>query len=210
MDNGETSISAWSGSRSEMWAPRFMTTEHHAWSGQRLTIRPGQRNDGPLVRAFLDSIDQQNLQMRMMGAMREISEAHIRRVVKADHVRDVSFVAVAAGGEPRFVGVVEAHFECNESANFAVLVSSGMQRQGIGTLLMDKLVRYCRERGIRRLDGETTPYNIGMITLARRLGFQIAWSPAKHATDLVLEFGQSCPRLDQVRDSRPLDAARSG
>lgn len=205
-------MSASSGNLAENSTPRFVSAEYHSLRGRRLIVRPTQRSDGPRFRAFLQAVDDNDIHMRMMRVVREVPEQHVRRVVEADHVRDVAFVAVVTGeGEPTFLGVVEAHFEpSNASADFALLVASGMQRQGIGTLLMDKLIRYCRDRGVRRLVGETFPHNEGMIALARRLGFRVAWSSVKGATELVLEFGrQSQPHLAPVIPLRPLGAPKS-
>ena len=44
---------------------------------------------------------------------------------------------------------------------------------GLGKLMMEKIVRYARERGIGQLSGMTMPSNRGMINLAKRLGFKI-------------------------------------
>ncbi|MNF03101.1 hypothetical protein D3C81_2082780 [compost metagenome] len=59
--------------------------------------------------------------------------------------------------------------------------------------MMEKIVRYARERGIGQLSGMTMPSNRGMINLAKRLGFQI---------DIQLEDGivnMVLPCADQGR-----------
>jgi acetyltransferase len=58
--------------------------------------------------------------------------------------------------------------------------------------MMEKIVRYARERGIGQLSGMTMPSNRGMIDLAKRLGFKI---------DIQLEDGivnMELPCADQV------------
>ena len=60
-------------------------------------------------------------------------------------------------------------------------------------MMMEKIVRYARERGIGQLSGMTMPSNRGMINLAKRLGFQI---------DIQLEDGivnMVLPCVDQGR-----------
>ncbi|MDI5568582.1 GNAT family N-acetyltransferase, partial [Salmonella enterica subsp. enterica serovar Kentucky] len=42
----------------------------------------------------------------------------------------------------------------------------------LGRRLMEKLIAYTRDHGLKRLNGITMPNNRGMVALARKLGFQ--------------------------------------
>ena len=76
------------------------------------------------------------------------------------------------------LGVVRAAADPDkQSAEFAILVRSDLKGQGLGRLLMEKIVDYCRSRGIGELEGTIIESNDGMIALARRLGFRIARGP---------------------------------
>ena len=59
------------------------------------------------------------------------------------------------------------------SAEFAVLVGSDMKGKGLGSLLMKKIIRYCREQGIGELVGDMLATNRRMLALARGLGFEV-------------------------------------
>jgi acetyltransferase len=61
----------------------------------------------------------------------------------------------------------------NRRAEFAIAVRSGIQGQGLGKLLMKKIIDYCRQRGTRELVGEILADNSRMLTLAKQLGFRI-------------------------------------
>jgi len=56
-----------------------------------------------------------------------------------------------------------------------LLVRSDLKRQGLGTLLLQKLVRYCRARGTQRLWREVMCDNTPMLHLARSLGFDVRY-----------------------------------
>ena len=74
----------------------------------------------------------------------------------------------------QILGVVRAISNPDQSdAEFAILVRSDLKGLGLGKLMMEKIVRYARERGIGQLSGMTMPSNRGMINLAKRLGFKI-------------------------------------
>ena len=45
-------------------------------------------------------------------------------------------------------------------AEFAILVRSDLKGLGLGKLMMEKIVRYARERGIVQLSGMTMPSNV--------------------------------------------------
>ena len=54
-----------------------------------------------------------------------------------------------------------------------MLVRSDLKGQGLGTLLMHKLIRYCREHGTRELRGDVMSENAAMLHLAKTLGFKV-------------------------------------
>jgi acetyltransferase len=74
-------------------------------------------------------------------------------------------------------------------AEFAVLVRSDLKGRGLGWLLMQHLVAYARDEGLGTLFGEILAANTTMITMCRKLGFEVVADPEdptmRHAT-LVL------------------------
>jgi len=52
-------------------------------------------------------------------------------------------------------------------------VRSDLKRQGLGALLLHKLIRYCRERGTRELRGDVLSDNLAMLHLSNALGFRV-------------------------------------
>ena len=53
------------------------------------------------------------------------------------------------------------------------MVRSDSKNHGLGGLLMRKLIRYCRARGLGRLWGSVLSENAAMLHLAESLGFQV-------------------------------------
>ena len=58
-------------------------------------------------------------------------------------------------------------------AEFAMIVRSDLKRQGLGRLLLDKIVRYARSRGLNQLVGSVLRENSGMLELTRGCGFAV-------------------------------------
>jgi len=91
----------------------------------------------------------------------------------------MAFIAVVrdASGAEEIVGVARAHADPdNVTAEFAVLVRSDLKGQGLGRLLMRKLLRYCRGRGTQQLSGSVLSENVAMLQLAKSLGFRVRGS----------------------------------
>jgi len=89
-------------------------------------------------------------------------------------------MAPQAGGEPVMVAEVRAVCDPdNLTAEFAIQVATDWQGCGLGRLLMDKLIRYLRERGTSEVMGQCLPENAGMAALARQLGFSLTTANAQ-------------------------------
>ncbi|MNN98239.1 Acetyltransferase (GNAT) family protein [compost metagenome] len=54
-----------------------------------------------------------------------------------------------------------------------MLVRSDLKGLGLGRRLLEKLIAYTLEHGLQRLNGITMPNNRGMVSLARKLGFDV-------------------------------------
>jgi GNAT superfamily N-acetyltransferase len=67
------------------------------------------------------------------------------------------------------------------------VVRSDVKRQGLGTLLLRKLVDYCRGRGTRRLEGEVLAENAPMLELVKSFGgFRMADSVEEGTVRIAL------------------------
>ncbi|MNS40761.1 Acetyltransferase (GNAT) family protein [compost metagenome] len=96
-------------------------------------------------------------------------------MTQIDYDREMAFVAVRHRKEgDEILGVTRAISDPdNIDAEFAVLVRSDLKGLGLGRRLLEKLIGYTRDHGLLCLNGITMPNNRGMITLARKLGFDV-------------------------------------
>ena len=146
------------------------------WRGRTLVLRPIRPEDTPRHRQFLARVTPRDLYTRFFTGVRELPEADLAHLTQIDYDRDMAFVAVGreAAGAEEILGVARACADPdNDEAEFAVLVRSDLKGQGLGTLLMRKLIRYCREHGTRELRGDVMTENAAMLHLARTLGFKL-------------------------------------
>ena len=142
--------------------------------GRALLVRPIRPEDFAQHKRFLARCSPEDLHARFLATFRELPDADIARLTQIDYDREMALIAEDANetGSPETLGVARISTDPdNVEAEFAVMVRSDLKRRGLGRLLLDKLVRYCRERGTGRLRGEVLSYNTGMLELGAELGF---------------------------------------
>jgi acetyltransferase len=144
------------------------------WDGRTLRLRPLRPEDFPQQREFLAHVTAEDMQTRFFRAVRDLPDTELAYLTQIDYERAMAFIAEAptASGGHETLGVARAHADPdNTSAEFAVLVRSDLKGHGLGSLLLSKLIRYCRDRGIGRLTGEVLAANVAMLRLAALHGF---------------------------------------
>jgi acetyltransferase len=158
--------------------PYPIELEEHATlqDGQRVLLRPIRPEDEAAHLAFCEKVDPQDMYFRFFTRARDFSHTQLARYTQIDYDREMAFIAVdTANGET--LGVVRAVSDANnDAAEFAILVRTDMQGQGLGTLLMRKIVAYSLSRGTGRLYGHVLQNNSGMLKLAEQLGFKVDYN----------------------------------
>jgi len=176
------------------------TVEH---GGRHLLLRPIRPEDTPQHRKFLARIAPHDLYSRFFALMRELPHTELAHLTQIDYDREMAFIAVtpADSGAEEIVGVARACADPdNVAAEFAVLVRSDLKGQGLGRLLMQKLLRYCREQGTRQLWGNVLSTNAAMLHLSRSLGFRVR-GVDREVVEVVLD-------LQPVQTASPADPGR--
>ena len=147
-----------------------------AWQGAPLLLRPIRPEDGPAHLAFFDALTPDDVRYRMFVRVRELQPSQLARFTQIDYDREMAFIATRPNAqglaETLAVGRVVADPD-NITAEFAVTVRSDLKGMGLGKLMMQKLIDYCRARGTREIVGEALPQNSRITGLAKRMGFTV-------------------------------------
>ena len=149
-------------------------------NGECILLRPILPEDEPQHAEFIAKVSVEDLYKRFFSDVGEFNHEALANLTQIDYDREMAFVAVQQStndkGEPEesIIGVTRALSDPeNIEAEFAILVRSDLKGVGLGSILMNKIIRYCREAGLRRITGMTMPSNRGMIMLAQKVGFEI-------------------------------------
>ncbi|HKM98801.1 MAG TPA: protein lysine acetyltransferase [Buttiauxella sp.] len=144
-------------------------------NGEHCLFRPILPEDEPLLRQFISLVTKEDLYYRYFSEINEFTHEDLANMTQIDYDREMAFVAVREqNGSHEIIGVTRAISDPdNIDAEFAVLVRSDLKGLGLGRRLLEKLISYTGDHGLQRLNGITMPNNRGMVSLARKLGFDV-------------------------------------
>lgn len=140
--------------------------------GERVLIRRSRPEDMALYPAFLRDVSAEDLRLRFFAHIAELSSAELEKLRHLDYRHEMAFVALSADASA-MLGLVRLRDELDEeTAEFAVLVRSRLKGQGLGWLLMQRIIAYGREKGLHRIYGDVLVDNATMLQMCAELGFR--------------------------------------
>jgi acetyltransferase len=146
------------------------------WHGESIVLRPIRPEDEPQHRAFVEQLEPADLRLRFFYVRRELPRSELARLTQIDYAREMAFIAVrrATDGTEHTLGVVRASADPdNVDAEFAIVVRSDLKGQGLGHVLLAKMVAYLCRQGTQRMVGYVMHENLPMRQLALAQGFVV-------------------------------------
>jgi len=150
--------------------------ENVDWHGESITLRPIRPEDEPQHRTFVEQLKPQDLRLRFFNARRELPRSELARLTQIDYAREMAFIAVRhlPGATQETLGVVRAVIDPdNIDAEFAIVVRSDLKGQGLGHILLRKMIDFLVQRGTQRMVGLVLRENDAMRDLVRTQGFTV-------------------------------------
>jgi RimJ/RimL family protein N-acetyltransferase len=139
--------------------------------GERVLIRRMRPEDMALYRDFLADVSAADLRLRFFADVAELSAAEIDKLSHLDYKHEMAFIALDED-TGRMLGLVRLKDELDEkTAEFAILVRSRLKGHGLGWLLMQRVIDYAKEKGLRRVYGDVLAENSAMLQMTAELGF---------------------------------------
>jgi acetyltransferase len=154
-------------------------------NGQNVTIRPIRPEDEPLMIQFHKTLSEQSLYFRyfhLMSLSSRIAHERLTRICFIDYDREMALVVESENPETLEkeilgVGRLTKQHGINEG-EFALLVSDAYQHQGLGTMLLEKLVQVGRDEKLAAIKAEMLKENRPMQRVSEKVGFQLQHTPS--------------------------------
>jgi acetyltransferase len=141
--------------------------------GREVLIRPIRPEDERLYGAFLARTSAEDLRLRLFSSLQHLSHEFIARLTQIDYARAMAFVALdPATGELLGVSRLSADPDYSR-AEFAVIVRSDLQGNGIGFALLRRLIEYAKAEGIGELWAYVLLENANMLRMCTEFGFEL-------------------------------------
>ena len=158
--------------------------EHWEADVESLTIRPVRPEDAGKLDALFHRMTPEDVRNRLFVAIRELSPEQLAKFTRLDYEKEMAFVAVRdSTGE--VVGVARLAREDDPAVReFAVVVQPDVKGRGLGAHLMQRLLDWAREHGVKDVMGEILADNEPMLDLARYLGFTLHYF---HRDPMIIE-----------------------
>ena len=143
-----------------------------ARGGERIVIRRMLHEDVALYGDFLADVSGEDLRLRFFDHVARFAAEERKKLSHLDYRREMAFIALDEN-TGRMLGLVRLKDELDEqTAEFAILVRSRLKGHGVGWLLMQRVIDYAKEKGLRRVYGDVLSENTAMLQMCQELGFR--------------------------------------
>jgi acetyltransferase len=161
--------------------------------GTEVTIRPIRPEDEPLIVQFHETLSEESVYHRYFSQLKidqRVAHERLTRICFNDYDREIALVAEHADAKTGMrsilgVGRLSKARNLNE-AEFALLISDSCQRQGLGSELLERLVRIGRDEKLTRITAIILADNHAMLHITKKSGFKVQPEPDNH--DFTAEY----------------------
>src|SRR5450759_626455 len=141
--------------------------------GSMLTLHHIAPGDAAREQAFVRGLSTQSSYLRFHGTIKELIKKDLKKFTDPDSGNTVALIVVHDGatGEEE-IGVARYVIDTDgKNCEFAVVVADDWQKRGIGTRLMNALIRHLQVSGVKQISGYVIKRNSAMRKFIKQMGF---------------------------------------
>ena len=171
--------------------------------GATVHVRPVRADDGPAMRAFLESVSPDSIWFRYFGTVNlDWATSWSVNVDYADR-----FGLVVESGNPRAIIAHAAYVRIDyERAEVAFLVADAWQGRGISTILLAHLAEVAEQHGFSTFFAQVLPQNHRMIDVFRESGFPVQLQSAPDALEIEMPTSLSDTAVERFDERERIGA----
>ncbi len=152
--------------------PEELKTTMKTGDGTELVVRPIRATDEEMMSDMFYDLSDQTIINRFFSMLKSMPHRRLQEFCCIDYEDEMSLVVIH-GQSPRrkMVGVGSYHLNpATNRAEVAFLVADAWQGKGIGTFLMQSLVKIAKSKKITGITAEVMRDNVAMIALMHKAG----------------------------------------
>ena len=141
--------------------------------GKTVILRSITSADKRIEKELIDGLSIQSSHYRFFHVLKEATEEMIEKFCDIDYTNEIAIIAeYNSNDRKRNAGVVGLFIDAGrQTGEFAILVADSFQNSGLGTKFLETLIDIGRERGLKSMYADVLADNNGMLTLAKKFGF---------------------------------------
>ncbi len=151
-------------------------------------IRPYSNGDADKLCVYFNGLTSTSLRLRFQYSMDTVHPSMLARYDGEAYPSNVAIVAYSGRESSEICG--EALLACdpvNREAEIAISVGDQFQRRGLGSALIEQLIKMSTEMGILQVHADTLRSNRGFIALADSMGYLRQSHPDdRHQTRFII------------------------
>lgn len=163
-------------------------------SGRNAEVRAIRGEDEPNHLEFYNQLSPESIRLRYFYSRGIPTHQELANWTQIDYDREMAFIVTAPrldGSGWETLGVVRAVTDPdNVRAEFSVVIRDDLQGEGLGVILMQKAIDYCKARGTLLLMGSTLTSNKGMQGLAQKLGFKNSYNMEEDVVEMEMMLNE--------------------
>jgi GNAT superfamily N-acetyltransferase len=159
--------------------PRDYAVEEILRDGGSIHVRAIRPDDRQRLLDHFQRLTARSVYYRFFGAKRRLTDSELDQFTRLDFAQKVALVAtLLEDGEERIIGVGRYAVLPGKptAAEVAFAVADEHQGRGVGTLLLDHLVRIARAGGVREFQADVLGENNRMLQVFAMSGFVVTSS----------------------------------
>lgn len=156
-------------------------------SGRQVAIRPIRPDDGPRLQVAYRRLSERSKYSRFLALKPHLTTSEARYLVGVDGTDHVALVATPPDDHGQILGV--ARFvrlpDDPAAAELAIVVGDAHQRDGLATVLMERLAAVAEERGIHRFHATMLAANVAAHRLVRSMAGEVVGERREGTVDEI-------------------------
>lgn len=152
--------------------PRKYVTTFKMKNGMQVTLRPIKPEDESMLRAFYQSLSEETIRLRFLQSIYDFPRELLTRQCNLDYDREIAIVAEAEDRKILAMGMLTTD-PGRKSGEFAVVVGDRWQGMGLGSKLVDYLVKIGEDMALESIYAYISSDNAKMINLCSEKKFKI-------------------------------------